>query len=153
MSTDKNNGTGYGDHFPNSRKIYKQGSRENIKVPFREITVGDTTRPDGSVEGNRKQWIYDPSGPWTDPDAVLDVHQGLPAVRQHWIEERGDTETYDGFTSFEPGTPLGDEPRQEPFPGLKRPRRKARPGSNVSQMYYARRGIITPEMEFVAIQR
>jgi phosphomethylpyrimidine synthase len=152
MAMDKTKGTGFGDHFPNSRKVYKTGSREDVRVPFREVAVGPTVRPDGSAEQNRKQWIYDPSGPWTDPDAKLDVRQGLPALRLHWIEERGDTETYESHTSFEPGTPLGDEPRTLPFPGLKRSRRRVKSGGSLTQMFYARRGIVTPEMEFVAIR-
>jgi phosphomethylpyrimidine synthase len=123
-----------------------------VRVPFREVTLGPTDKPDGSSESNRKQWIYDPSGPWTDHDVELDVHEGLHALRERWIDERGDTEEYEGHTSFEPGTPLGDEPRVKPFPGLKRPRKRARADAGVSQMYYARRGIVTPEMEYVAIR-
>jgi phosphomethylpyrimidine synthase len=152
MATDETSRTGYGDHFPSSKKVYKTGEREGVRVPFREVTLGPTDKPDGSSETNRKQWIYDPSGPWTDPDVELDVHEGLPAPRERWIAERGDTEEYEGHTSFEPGTPLGDEPRVKPFPGLKRPRKRARKGSGVTQMYYARRGIVTPEMEYVAIR-
>jgi len=152
MSTAEHKGTGYGDHFPGSEKVYKTGSRADIRVPFREVTIGSSTRFDGTIENNSKLKIYDPSGPWTDSGVTLDAQSGLPAIRQEWITERGDTETYDGFTSFEPGTPLGDEPRHTPFPGLKRPRRKAGPGKNVSQMFYARRGIVTPEMEYVAIR-
>jgi len=152
MATDKAKGTGFCDHFPNSQKVYKEGTREGVRVPFREVTVGPTVRPDGREEQNRKQWVYDPSGPWTDPDAELDVRRGLPTLRLRWIEDRGDTRCYEGHTAFDPGTPLGDEPRPLPFPGLKRSRRSAKPGSIPTQMHYARQGIITPEMEFVAIR-
>jgi phosphomethylpyrimidine synthase len=90
--------------------------------------------------------MYDASGPWTDPGVVLDVREGIPAIREQWIEARGDTETY-------PGTevPLGQDRRDMPFPGLKRPRRRAC-GDAVTQMAYARAGVVTPEMEFIAIR-
>jgi phosphomethylpyrimidine synthase len=152
MAKEKKTGGGYGDHFPDSRKVYKTGSREDLRVPFRELALGPTAKPDGSLEANGRLWFYDPSGPWTDEDVELDVHEGLPALRQSWIESRGDSESYPGETRFEPGTPLGDEPRPKPFPGLKRPRRRALAGGIVTQMHYAKRGIVTPEMEFVAIR-
>jgi phosphomethylpyrimidine synthase len=152
MKTESTSKTGYGDHFPNSRKVYKAGERDGVRVPFREVRIGPTVKPDGSREENGRQWLYDSSGPWTDAAIELDIHDGLPAVRQSWIDQRGDTEAYEGHTSFEPGTPLGDEPRPKPFPGWRRPRRRAAGGGRVTQMHYAKRGLVTPEMEFVAIR-
>jgi phosphomethylpyrimidine synthase len=135
---------GYGDHFPNSRKIYKQGRREGVRVPFREIALSPTHRSDGTEEKNASLPVYDPSGPWTDPDVLIDPREGLPSVRARWIEERGDTESYEGSTSSAQG--------ERRFPGLARRRRRATTGANVTQMHYAKRGIVTPEMEFVAIR-
>ncbi len=152
MATEELDKTGYGDHFPNSRKVYKTGEQEGVRVPFREVTIGPTTNMDGSREDNGTLWTYDPSGPWTDAEVVLDVRHGLPALRERWIEHRGDTEEYDARTSFAPGTPLGDEHRPNPFPGLRRPRHRAAKGGKVTQMHYAKRGIVTPEMEYVAIR-
>ena len=152
MATDELDRTGYGDHFPNSKKVYKTGKQEGVRVPFREVTIGPTTNMDGGREDNGSLWTYDPSGPWTDAEVELDVHEGLPALRERWIEGRGDTEEYDATTSFAPGTPLGDEHRPSPFPGLRRPRHRAAKGGNVTQMHYAKRGIVTPEMEYVAIR-
>jgi phosphomethylpyrimidine synthase len=152
MKTESTSKTGYGDHFPNSKKVYKAGERDGVRVPFREVKIGPTVKPDGSREENGRQWLYDSSGPWTDAAIELDIHDGLPAVRQSWIDQRGDTEGYEGHTSFEPGTPLGDEPRPKPFPGLRRPRRRAAGGGRVTQMHYAKRGLVTPEMEFIAIR-
>jgi phosphomethylpyrimidine synthase len=123
-----------------------------VRVPFREVSLGPTTGPDGGLEDNGRIMIYDPSGPWTDAKIELDVQKGLPVLRQRWIDDRGDSEEYEGHTNFEPGTPLGNEPRPKPFPGLKRPRRRAAAGGNVTQMHYAKRGVVTPEMEFVAIR-
>jgi phosphomethylpyrimidine synthase len=152
MATENEKRTGYGDHFPDSKKVYKSSEREGVRVPFREVKVGPTARPDGSLEDNGRIWIYDTSGPWTDAEIKLDVHEGVPALRQRWIDERDDTAEYEGHTNFASGTPLGDEPRPKPFPGLKRPRRRAAANGNVTQMHYAKQGIVTPEMEFVAIR-
>ena len=79
MAMEKTKGTGFGSHFPNSKKVYKSGSRADVKVPFREVPVGSTTRQDGSLEENRKQWIYDPSGPWTDH-----VPGRVPGTNTRW---------------------------------------------------------------------
>ena len=125
MAKDQAKRTGFGDRFPNSKKVYKTGSRDDVRVPFREVTIDrPTSKQDGTGEDRASHWMYDPSGPWTDPEVELDVNRGLPAVRLPWIEERGDTETYSGHTSFEPGTPLGDEPRPRPFEGMKPWRRR-----------------------------
>jgi len=138
--------------LPNSRKVYVQGSRPDIRVPMREISQADTPTQFGG-EKNPPIFVYDCSGPYTDPAARIDIRQGLPALRQQWIEERGDTEVLPGLSS--------DYGRQRAnladlaalrFPGLHRQPRRAKPGMNVTQMHYARRGIITPEMEFIAIR-
>jgi len=138
---------GYGDHFPGSRKVYKSGKQPGVRVPFREVTLSPSRALDGATVENRRQWVYDPSGPWTDPGASHDVRQGLPALREQWIEGRGDTETYDGTSA-----PSGQDQRDMPFPGLERPRRRAISGSCITQMHYARRGIVTPEMEYITIR-
>ncbi|WP_374262184.1 phosphomethylpyrimidine synthase ThiC [Zoogloea sp.] len=138
--------------LPNSRKIYVAGSRPDIRVPMREISQADTPTGFGG-EKNPPIFVYDCSGPYTDPAAKIDIRSGLPALRQRWIEERGDTEVLADLTSeygrARAADPALDELR---FPGLHRKPRRALPGKNVSQMHYARQGIITPEMEYVAIR-
>ena len=138
--------------LPNSRKIYVQGSRPDIRVPMREISQADTPTGFGG-EKNPPIYVYDCSGPYTDPNARIDIRSGLPALRQQWIEERGDTEVLPDLSSeygrIRAADPKLDELR---FPGLHRKPRRAKPGMNVSQMHYARKGIITPEMEYVAIR-
>ena len=143
---------GYGTHFPNSQKVYVKGASPGVRVPLREIALTDTHTSTGEVHANPPVRVYDASGPWTDPDVELDVREGLPLLRLPWIEARGDTETYEsrGYRSGDDGD-RGDGQR-EPFPGLTRQRRRAKAGANVSQMHYARKGIITPEMEFIALR-
>ncbi len=138
--------------LPNSRKIYIEGSRPDIRVPMREISQADTPTGFGG-EKNPPIFVYDCSGPYTDPTARIDIRSGLPALRQRWIEERGDTEVLPDLSS-EFGRARAADPKLEElrFPGLHRKPRRALPGKNVSQMHYARQGIITPEMEFVAIR-
>ncbi|MDD3483674.1 MAG: phosphomethylpyrimidine synthase ThiC, partial [Azovibrio restrictus] len=138
--------------LPNSRKIYVQGSRPDIQVPMREISQDDTPTGFGG-EKNPPIFVYDCSGPYTDPNAKIDIRSGLPALRQQWIEERGDTEVLPDLTS-EYGRQRAADPALDElrFPGLHRKPRRAKPGMNVSQMHYARKGIITPEMEYVAIR-
>jgi len=137
--------------FPKSQKIYVQGSREDIRVPMREISQDDTHTSD-KPEQNPPIYVYDTSGPYTDPDAKIDLMAGLPALREKWIEERGDTEFLDGPTS-EYGAERQNDPELADlrFEHIRKPRR-AKAGKNVTQMHYARQGIITPEMEFVAIR-
>jgi len=137
--------------FPNSRKIYIQGSRADLRVPMREIGQAGTQAHDG-VEGNPPITVYDTSGPYTDPRAHIDLMKGLPELRTGWIDERGDTELLDGPTS-EYGRKRQSEPSLAHlrFEHIRTPRR-AKPGANVTQMHYARKGMITPEMEFVAIR-
>ncbi len=138
--------------YPNSRKIYVQGSRPDIRVPMREISLTDTQSESGA-EHNPALTIYDTSGPYTDPEVAIDIRKGLPDVRSAWIEERGDTERLAELSS-EYGRARAGDPELDAlrFPNYNRTPRRARPGRNVTQMHYARRGIITPEMEFVAIR-
>jgi phosphomethylpyrimidine synthase len=137
--------------FANSRKVYIQGSRPDIQVPFREISLSDTPSTFGA-EKNPPVMVYDTSGPYTDPNVDVDIRDGLAAMRAGWIEERNDTELLDGLSSA-----FGNERKADPaladmrFNLLRKPRR-AKPGMNVSQMHYARKGIITPEMEYIAIR-
>ncbi len=139
--------------FPNSTKIYVQGSRPDIRVPMREITQSPTHNLDGSeAESNPPIIVYDTSGPFTDPAVNVDLMKGMPEVRSTWIEERDDTEVLSGPTSEYGGQRQNDpELAQLRFEHIRAPRR-ARSGANVSQMHYARQGIITPEMEYVAIR-
>ncbi len=137
--------------FANSRKVYVQGSRPDIQVPFREISLSDTPSSFGA-EKNPPVMVYDTSGPYTDPAIAIDIRSGLPALRAKWIEERNDTEQLDG-----PSSTFGQARKTDPelaemrFNLLRLPRR-AKKGMNVSQMHYARKGIITPEMEYIAIR-
>ena len=138
--------------LPNSRKIFIEGSRPDIRVPMREITQADTPTGFGG-EPNPPIFVYDCSGPYSDPAATIDIRSGLPALRAAWIEARGDSEELSGLSSefgrLRAADPSLDELR---FPGLHRKPRRAKSGANVSQMHYARRGIVTPEMEFIAIR-
>jgi phosphomethylpyrimidine synthase len=138
--------------LPNSRKVHIEGSRPDIRVPMREISQADTQTAFGG-ERNPPIYVYDCSGPYSDPAATIDVRNGLPALRAGWIAERGDIEELADLTSdfgrIRAADPALDELR---FPGLHRKPLRARPGRNVSQMHYARQGIVTPEMEFVAIR-
>ena len=138
--------------LPNSRKVHIEGSRPDIRVPMREISQADTPTGFGG-EKNPPIFVYDCSGPYTDPTARIDIRSGLPALRQRWIEARGDTEVLPDLSS-EFGRARAADPKliDLRFPGLHRKPRRALPGKNVSQMHYARQGIITPEMEFVAIR-
>jgi phosphomethylpyrimidine synthase len=138
--------------FPNSRKIYVSGSRPDIRVPMREIQLSPSHTPQGEAQDNAPISVYDTTGPYTDAQVKIDLHQGLPPLRKAWIEERGDSEVLADISSD-----YGRQRKHDSnladirFPNLKKPRR-AKAGSNVTQMHYARRGIITPEMEFVAIR-
>ncbi|MDR5812903.1 MULTISPECIES: phosphomethylpyrimidine synthase ThiC [unclassified Caballeronia] len=138
--------------LPNSRKVYVTGSTPDIRVPMREITQSDT--PDGfGGEKNPPVYVYDTSGPYTDPEAKIDIRSGLPALRGAWIEQRGDTEELAGLSSdFGRERAADDKTAELRFPGLHRKPRRALAGKNVSQMHYARAGIITPEMEYIAIR-
>lgn len=137
--------------FPNSRKVYVEGSRADIRVPMREISLADTPTDMGG-EKNDPLYVYDTSGPYTDPEANIDVRKGLEPLRAGWIEERGDTEHLNGLSS-EYGRAREQDLRLDHlrFELTRKPLR-AKAGSNVTQLHYARKGIITPEMEFIAIR-
>lgn len=137
--------------FAKSRKIYVQGSRPDIQVPFREISLSDTPSSFGG-DTNPPVVVYDTSGPYTDPNVEIDIRNGLPALRAQWIAERNDTEQLDGPTSTFGQQRLTDPALAEMRFNLHRKPLRAKPGKNVSQMHYARQGIITPEMEFIAIR-
>ncbi|MFL6580821.1 MAG: phosphomethylpyrimidine synthase ThiC [Burkholderiales bacterium] len=137
--------------LPRSRKVYVQGSRTDIQVPMREITQGDTPASFGG-EGNPPLLVYDTSGPYTDPRATIDIRNGLEPMRERWIEARSDTELTGGPTSVYGRVRLDDPKLAQMRFNLHRQPRRARPGTNVSQMHYARKGIVTPEMEFIAVR-
>jgi phosphomethylpyrimidine synthase len=137
--------------FPRSQKVYVQGSRPDIRVPMREISL-DVTPTDFGGEINAPVTVYDTSGPYTDPNVTIDVRKGLADVRSAWIEDRGDTEKLPGLSSEFGQRRLNDaELSAMRFAHVRNPRR-AKAGHNVSQMHYAKKGIITPEMEYVAIR-
>ena len=143
--------------IPGSRKVYVAGSRPDLRVPMREVALAPSRTSNGEETPNAPVCLYDTSGPYTDPEAVIDIRRGLAPVRAAWIAERGDTEAYEG----RPERPEDNgwrTPEQaeragvERFPGPPRRPLRAKPGRAVTQMHYARKGIITPEMEFVAIR-
>ncbi len=143
------------DPFPASRKVYAEGPH-GVRVPWREIALSDTIIQDSPgvtrLEKNAPLRVYDTSGPYTDPQAAIDVRTGLPKLREAWIAARGDTEQLAG-----PSSAFGRERAHDPATAALRfaqppaPRR-AKAGANVSQMHYARRGIVTPEMEYIALR-
>ena len=137
--------------LPASKKVYIQGSRPDLQVPMREIALTDT--PTGlGAERNTPLRVYDTSGVYTDPDIRIDLNQGLPSVREIWIEERHDTEILDQLSSEFGQARLRDiRTAQIRFKHICKPRRAKR-GHNVTQMHYAKQGIITPEMEYIAIR-
>ncbi|TXK75910.1 phosphomethylpyrimidine synthase ThiC [Paenibacillus sp. N3.4] len=141
--------------FPGSRKVYVQGSRPDIQVPMREIALGTSTNMFGEEVANEPVQVYDTSGVYTDVELKTNIRQGLPANRLPWIEERGDVESYvgrevkpedNGLSSTEASGAV------EIFPGLHRRPLRAKSGGNVTQLHYARKGIVTPEMEYIAIR-
>ncbi|HET7160852.1 MAG TPA: phosphomethylpyrimidine synthase ThiC [Burkholderiales bacterium] len=137
--------------LPNSRKVYVEGSRPDIRVPMREISQSDTPAAMGA-EKNPPIFVYDTSGPYTDPDVKIDIRSGLAPLRARWIEERNDTEELAGPSSRYGRERLDDPQLATLRFNLHRKPRRARAGMNVTQMHYARRGLITPEMEFIAIR-
>src|SRR5438552_10999457 len=167
--------------LPNSRKVYISGKiHPDIRVPFREITLAPTKSLNGEIEVNEPVRVYDTSGPWGDPDFHGDVSQGLPPLRVKWIRDRGDVEDYDGrvVRPIDDGwlseAHAAHANRKRPTSNAQRPtfngsdddslfvirassfaaRRslRAKPGKVVTQLWYARQGIITPEMEFIALR-
>jgi phosphomethylpyrimidine synthase len=137
--------------LPMSSKVHISGSRPDIRVPMREIRQSDTPAGMGA-EPNPPIFVYDTSGPYTDPQARIDIRKGLPALRAAWIAERNDTDVLSGPTSAYGRERLADPRLTELRFDLARAPRRARSGANVTQMHYARRGIVTPEMEFIAIR-
>lgn len=154
------------DVFPNSRRVYIPGSiHGNLKVPLREVDLSETKHPNGRVEVNEPVRIYDTSGPWGDPAFSGVVTEGLPALRREWIQARGDVEEYEGrevkpedngYLSDEHASRYNEKKearnKLKEYPGLKRKPLRASAGHPVTQMWYAKQGIITPEMEFIAIR-
>jgi phosphomethylpyrimidine synthase len=137
--------------LPSSRKVYVEGSRPDVQVPMREITQSETPASFGA-EKNPPLFVYDTSGPYTDPAVKIDIRSGLNPLRQKWIEERNDTDALDGPSSRYGRERLADPKLAQLRFNLKRTPLRAKAGMNVSQMHYARRGMITPEMEFIAIR-
>ncbi|MFM9017627.1 MAG: phosphomethylpyrimidine synthase ThiC [Verrucomicrobiota bacterium] len=150
--------------FPNSTRIYVQGSRPDLRVPMREVTLSDTRRPDGATSPNEAVRIYDTSGAWGDPSFHGDVEKGLPAIRAGWILERGDVESVqgralkpedDGYHSWkhaETAQRATSRNRLVQFDRADRQVLRAKASQRPTQLAYARRGIVTPEMEFIAIR-
>ena len=143
--------------LPRSRKTYVAGSRPDIRVPMREISQADTPihsggSQSGGAEANPPICVYDCSGPYTDPAASIDIRNGLAPLRTAWILERDDSEELPRLTSAYGRERETDPDLAEMRFNLRRQPRRAKPGCNVSQMHYARRGIVTAEMEFVAIR-
>ncbi len=146
--------------LPNSRRVYIEGSRSDLRVPMREIALSPTRMPDGSRVENEPVRVYDTSGPWGDPNFPGDPTRGIPPIRKNWIRERGDVDTYEGravapvdngYLSDTHARDAEKNGRLLRFPGLRRNPCRAR-GGPVTQLAYARRGIVTPEMEFIAIR-
>lgn len=137
--------------FPNSERVYIQGSRPDIQVPFRKITQDDTPSQMGA-EKNPPIYVYDTSGPYTDPKVKIDIRAGLSPLRAKWIEERNDTELLAGPTSHFGQERLNDPKLVALRFNLQRTPRRAKAGMNVTQMHYAKKGIVTPEMEYIAIR-
>ncbi len=135
-----------------SKKIYVEGKLHNIKVAMREITLSPTKLANGKIEHNAPVTVYDTGGAFTDDTITIDIKKGLPRIREQWILDRGDVEQLDSVSSY-----FGKDRRDDKsldtlrFEHIKKPL-KAKKGHNVSQLYYAKKGIITPEMEYIAIR-
>ena len=160
--SDKNGSNGNGQiQFPHSRRIYVEGSRPEIRVPFREIHLNPTRSMNNTIEENEPVRVYDSSGPWGDPESKCTSTDGLPGLRREWIVGRGDVEEYegreilpqdDGYLTENAREYAREKAKFEPYPGLRRMPLRARAGHAVTQIAYAKRGIITPEMEFIAVR-
>ncbi|WP_318419383.1 phosphomethylpyrimidine synthase ThiC [Photobacterium leiognathi] len=142
--------------YPNSQKVYVQGSRSDLRVPMREITLADSlvggSKESPIFEPNEPVRVYDTSGFYTDPDKTIDIYSGLPTVREQWILDRDDTEFLDGLSSDYANERLDDKTLDDLRFGERAPIRRAKAGKCVTQLHYARQGIITPEMEYIAIR-
>jgi phosphomethylpyrimidine synthase len=167
MSTTKDNGDGRraGERvqLPNSRRVYVEGEAAGVRVPFREVSLNATRHGDNSLEANEPVRVYETAGAWGDPATKCDVREGLEPLRREWIVARGDVEEYEGrevkpeddgylTASAVEYAQVKDKGRLEYFPGLRRAPLRAKRGARVTQMHYARRGIVTPEMEFIALR-
>ena len=152
------------DPLPNSKKAYVSGVlHSDVRVPMREISLSDTKRMDGTIEENKSVCVYDASGPWGDEAFDGDVENGLPALRASWIQSRADVEEYvgreikpqdNGYLTRVHADYASNAERNRlvEFPGLRRKPLRASAGHPVTQLWYARQGVITPEMEFIAIR-
>ncbi|KJY85989.1 thiamine biosynthesis protein ThiC [Vibrio neptunius] len=142
--------------YPNSHKVYVEGSRPDIRVPMREISLADSliggTKDSPIFEPNEPVRVYDTSGVYTDPTHKIDLYSGLPKLRDEWIEERSDTEVLDDVSSVYTKQRLKDETLDELRYGNLPRIRRAKDGQCVTQLHYARKGIITPEMEYIALR-
>ncbi|MDE2222583.1 MAG: phosphomethylpyrimidine synthase ThiC [Candidatus Omnitrophica bacterium] len=140
--------------LPGSKKVYASGlTRNDVRVPYREIALSDTHTPDGKSKPNQPVRLYDTSGPYTDPAVRVDITKGLPQLRLEWILERGDVDFLKEASSQyrkQRDNDLDLAPIR--FPGTRKPLRAKGTGNIVTQMHYARKGIITPEMEFIAVR-
>ncbi|WP_339237564.1 phosphomethylpyrimidine synthase ThiC [Bacillus sp. FSL K6-1012] len=137
--------------FSGSKKVYVEGASPDIQVPMREIELSPTTGSFGEEE-NAPVRVYDTSGPYTDPDVKINIQEGLKPLRHKWITGRGDVEKYDGRAVKPEDNGYKKANPNVSYPGLKRKPLRAKTGQNVTQMHYAKKGIITPEMEFIAIR-
>jgi phosphomethylpyrimidine synthase len=149
--------------LPNSRRIYVTGQQPGVRVPFREIDQNPTRNFKNELEDNPSVRVYDTSGPYGDPSVATDVREGLEPLRRDWIVGRGDVEEYegrdiqpidDGYLTFDAANQarVKEKGRLEDFPALRRTPLRAKQGACVTQLHYAKRGIVTPEMEFIAIR-
>jgi phosphomethylpyrimidine synthase len=151
------------ESLPNSKKVYLNGKLHvDLRVPFREIALAPTKSMDGKIEVNEPVRVYDTSGPWGDPNVDVDVTRGLPPLRAKWIRDRGDIEEIegravrpidDGYLSETHAAERNGQRSEVRFQrSAKNKALRAKPGKAVTQLAYARQGIITPEMEFIAIR-
>ena len=152
--------------FPNSNRVYAKGAlHEELQVAMREVELAETTHPNGRIEVNEAVRIYDTSGPWGDPAFTGSVKEGLPALRRDWILGRGDVEEYqgrnvkpedNGYLSTEHAERFNEKKKEinrlKEYPGLRRDPLRASAGHPVTQMWYAKQGIVTEEMEYIAIR-
>ncbi|MDM1367732.1 phosphomethylpyrimidine synthase ThiC [Myroides marinus] len=138
--------------FPNSKKIYVKGTLYPIQVAMREISLNDTKLSNGATEKNNPVTVYDTSGPYTDPNITIDIRKGIPRLREEWILDRNDVETLSSITSKYGKARLADDKLDHLRFEFRHNPKEAKAGANVTQLYYAKKGIITPEMEYVAIR-
>jgi phosphomethylpyrimidine synthase len=138
--------------FPNSKKIYVEGKIHPINVAMREIELSPTKLSNGTLEHNPPVTVYDTSGPYTDENSEINIEKGLPRIREQWILDRNDVEILDGITSEYGKVRLADSKLDELRFSYNHKPKVAKAGKEVTQLYYAKQGIITPEMEYIAIR-